>query len=140
MARWIFLVGMLLALVGCQANADRTQYTWYGSADGYQRAVQAVAEWNETCGLSLKIDTDGDGDGVTIREVDELHEVVPDDVVGTTSDYGSHVEVEVLRGVGAGAIAHEIGHVLGLSHASQGIMRARLSGDEHVTAFDCKRL
>lgn len=134
MTRWIVLA--LLALVaGCGGPSRPLDVGYHGSADGFEKAKLAADAWNRTCGGTLVIVHEGDGD-VQLREQAGLVDGAYGETFKSRETLGivGPEEPYLIRfmsgGDALGVITHELGHALGIEeHTSdETIMNPAVSG------------
>jgi hypothetical protein len=114
-------------------------------------ALDAVGQWS-ACGIGLSTNVghcDGSDPGagnICVRQLplDAIHaEAFPDTLDYTTvvfPDGGpSGASIDINPQAGAGQIAHEIGHGMGMSHTGPGTVMCKDTGcgADHVTEIDC---
>ena len=121
---------LLLVLAGC--GDEGVAFSYEGSEEGYEAAQRAASRW-QVCGEAVVV--------ARSPGLNTLLEVEPKDLPPNYLGYTAHKSIWFLvRSSNAETILeHEMGHVLGYSHAPTGIMRESIGAGEvvHISPSDC---
>lgn len=144
-------LALAMALWGC-GRPPVYEFRWNTSNPSEDRALfdEALKEWTEECGTETRVVDDGSGVPVTFYDAPNLPGLTPAEkgrTVGADANcdgcVGSDTEIRYRRDPGDDAdfrrslFAHEVGHVMGLSHVPTDTLMNAFVQRRRVTQFEC---
>ncbi len=135
-----------LFLTGCVLRTDEEAlfrqdyvFAFTGPAEHLPAAEEAAAQWNRCKVFNLVIvATPRPAEGqIPITMVDRIPE--NPNYAAMTRKSPLRIEYRADRDK-VSVFAHEMGHVMGLHHYGNSIMRAEITADDRVTEDDCEHL
>ena len=146
----LFIVS--LGLSGCTGQPDNYNFVMSSDTDEQDIAAAVLAsnEWNE-CGIgvltSVSVGDSVSKDQISIWMTQTMPPAGNPKALGDTTYWNNNNADLVSIRIGMGSVqtrqvmAHEFGHVMGLGHRPEGLMRAEYNSEHfHVTETECQAL